>query len=225
MRGMAKRGFTLIELLVVIAVIAILAAVLFPVFVSARDSARRSRCLSNLKQIGGAINVYADDWNGFIYPRIYNEWWSGDVEYSQPATDFMTAYIRYTKNGARVYRCPNDGNNREPAAWQFHIGPGGIPDRISYLYMGRDIWAPRDPVTNKFRPRNITDKQKYVGAYGRQGWLMRDKDFVTPTGYLATVHGVAPVQWGTPGDADLQNVGSNVLLFDGSVSWRRWWDG
>lgn len=58
-----KRGFTLIELLVVIAIIAILAAILFPVFARARENARRTSCLSNLKQIGLAVMQYAQDYD------------------------------------------------------------------------------------------------------------------------------------------------------------------
>ena len=54
-----RYGFTLIELLVVIAIIAILAAILFPVFAQARESARQATCLSNMKQIGTASNVRA----------------------------------------------------------------------------------------------------------------------------------------------------------------------
>jgi len=57
-----RSGFTLIELLVVIAIIAILAAILFPVFARARESARRANCLSNLKQLGTAFQMYAQDW-------------------------------------------------------------------------------------------------------------------------------------------------------------------
>src|SRR5215467_6546992 len=60
--SMAKRrGFTLIELLVVIAIIAILAAILFPVFAQARESARKTTCLSNLKQLGIGMAMYASD--------------------------------------------------------------------------------------------------------------------------------------------------------------------
>ena len=56
-----QRGFTLIELLVVIAIISILAAILFPVFARARESARRTSCLSNLKQIGLGVMMYVQD--------------------------------------------------------------------------------------------------------------------------------------------------------------------
>ena len=58
-----RRGFTLIELLVVIAIIAILAAILFPVFAQARDSARQSACLSNMKQLGTALMLYGQDYD------------------------------------------------------------------------------------------------------------------------------------------------------------------
>ena len=57
------RGFTLIELLVVIAIIAILAAILFPVFAKARDKARQAVCMSNMKQIAMAASMYASDWD------------------------------------------------------------------------------------------------------------------------------------------------------------------
>src|SRR5213592_717459 len=62
-RILRDTGFTLIELLVVIAIIAVLAAILFPVFAQARDKARQAACLSNLKQIGLAIGLYNQDYD------------------------------------------------------------------------------------------------------------------------------------------------------------------
>ncbi len=65
-----RRGFTLIELLVVIAIIAILAAILFPVFAQAREKARAIKCLSEAKQLGLAIAQYEQDYDG-VFPL----WW------------------------------------------------------------------------------------------------------------------------------------------------------
>ncbi len=67
-----RRGFTLIELLVVIAIIAILAAILFPVFAQARAKARQASCLSNLRQIGLATGMYVQDYDETYYPHRWN---------------------------------------------------------------------------------------------------------------------------------------------------------
>src|SRR5580693_8308372 len=68
--AMKKTGFTLIELLVVIAIIAILAAILFPVFAAAREKARQTACASNLKQLGLAIAEYIQDYDEILPPVV-----------------------------------------------------------------------------------------------------------------------------------------------------------
>ena len=96
-----KRAFTLIELLVVIAIIAILAAILFPVFARARDAARGAACQSNQKQIALGFGMYVQDYDE-VYP-IYFYTVSG-VNFAWPG-----AINPYTKNG-QIFRCPNDPN-------------------------------------------------------------------------------------------------------------------
>ena len=84
---MKKNAFTLIELLVVIAIIAILAAILFPVFAQAREKARQTQCLSNAKQLGTALVMYTTDWDE-CYPCFY------------PAEHFDGSYDGYAPNYA-----------------------------------------------------------------------------------------------------------------------------
>ncbi|MFO7945306.1 MAG: prepilin-type N-terminal cleavage/methylation domain-containing protein [Armatimonadota bacterium] len=90
-----RRGFTLIELLVVIAIIAILAAILFPVFARAREKARQSNCLSNVKQITLGFLMYTEDYDEVA------------LFANNPATgvNWMEAIEPYTKNTG-IYICP-----------------------------------------------------------------------------------------------------------------------
>lgn len=110
MQTPAKSGFTLIELLVVIAIIAILAAILFPVFAQAREKARAISCLSNLKQGGTALAMYIQDYDE-VTPALGNghEWWS--------------CIYPYTKN-LDIYYCPD----RTDPGIDAHCQGWGSPD-------------------------------------------------------------------------------------------------
>src|SRR5688572_20792846 len=93
-----KRGFTLIELLVVIAIIAILAAILFPVFAQARESARKATCTSNMKQIGTAISMYMQDFDEWYPPSQFPS--------TDPSVSWPTMIFPYIKNEG-VFVCPS----------------------------------------------------------------------------------------------------------------------
>lgn len=113
-------GFTLVELLVVIGIIAVMAAILFPVFAQAREKARQATCLSNLRQIGAAWLMYAQDYDEVIAPKYYRDepgwmtWWGyyeADGDFRNEETPFKFDAGRgllqpYLKNTA-VTECPS----------------------------------------------------------------------------------------------------------------------
>jgi prepilin-type N-terminal cleavage/methylation domain-containing protein/prepilin-type processing-associated H-X9-DG protein len=100
----SRRGFTLIELLVVIAIIAILAAILFPVFAQAREKARQAVCLSNLKQVALGLHMYAQDYDETMPPDNTVADWGNPAVYAR-FPNFLSCLLPYTK-GRQVFSCP-----------------------------------------------------------------------------------------------------------------------
>jgi len=119
-----RRGFTLIELLVVIAIIAILAAILFPVFARAREAARTSSCLSNTKQLGTATAMYMQDYDGVSFRSPWN------AVGSLPWWDLLTPY---TKNRA-IGVCPSYSGGYN-ASYPSQLTPGNNNGRpFGYMW-------------------------------------------------------------------------------------------
>jgi prepilin-type N-terminal cleavage/methylation domain-containing protein/prepilin-type processing-associated H-X9-DG protein len=119
----ASRGFTLIELLVVIAIIAILAAILFPVFARARESARATQCKNNLKQWATAWTMYTQDYDEATAPFRY-----GGA--GTPALDWVAELQPYIKN-AGVLACPSASVRGNNYGYSFNAGisPSNTPGR------------------------------------------------------------------------------------------------
>ena len=137
-----RRGFTLIELLVVIAIIAILAAILFPVFARAREKARQASCTSNVKQIMLAVLMYAQDYDERLLLGIHrcavwpgptalaNGTWVDTAVYGGPKAfgHILEPYIKNTQ----IFVCPSGDPN--DACWshtyyypQYALAPGSAP--------------------------------------------------------------------------------------------------
>jgi prepilin-type N-terminal cleavage/methylation domain-containing protein/prepilin-type processing-associated H-X9-DG protein len=140
-----RRGFTLIELLVVIAIIAILAAILFPVFAQARAAARKTACLSNNKQIGLGLMMYAQDYDE-TFPFCAN---NSDVNI--PRVDWYDAVEPYIKVGAGVDPNPNPTFPRKQA--QFWICPDFKNNAIPM--------APGDPAPPAFAANTYDPARGY----------------------------------------------------------------
>jgi prepilin-type N-terminal cleavage/methylation domain-containing protein len=145
-----RRAFTLIELLVVIAIIAILAAILFPVFARAREAARKTTCISNLKQMGTATNMYIQDYDE-VYPVANQEAdrmpggqahsWNGSGGRFPHLVDVIQPYV---KNEA-MFKCPTDTNGVErdlPTPGWVRNNRGGSYGYRCYCFPGRTSNVP-----------------------------------------------------------------------------------
>ena len=119
----SRKAFTLVELLVVVAVLVALMGALFPLIAALREKGRQSQCLSNLAQLGKALHMYADDWNGYIPP--YNNSGTSSL---RPGHDALLAraFAPYVRD-PRIWFCPSD-----PYAGQGTVP--GVDSHFSHRY-------------------------------------------------------------------------------------------
>jgi len=195
-----RKGFTLIELLVVIAIIAILAAILFPVFARAREKARQTSCLSNVKQILLASLMYAQDYDemmpvGHIGPDPQND---------PRATIWFNIIQPYAKN-TQLYTCPSFKMTLAGANTPF---PGyGINACMECPWLDY-CWTPSVSLGQIQRPAEIlfiADAANWQACWATVGWANACKGQCDPTVRL-------------PGNTR-HNEGSNIGFCDGHAKW------
>jgi prepilin-type N-terminal cleavage/methylation domain-containing protein/prepilin-type processing-associated H-X9-DG protein len=201
-------GFTLIELLVVIAIIAILAAILFPVFAKAREKARTATCLSNCKQIGLGIMQYVQDYDEHFFAQPYN----GNAG---PGAGWFTD--PYVKN-SQIWRCPSDTINTGQLLTGVALGtaPGSYMNSsygYNQMWMGQNNGLALAAVNNP--------------AGGCMVWGAWNGCEVDWTGAFSRAEGASSAMGAWPGGAvpaaqtaNSHNGGGNFLFVDGHAKWQ-----
>ena len=215
-RKNVSKAFTLIELLVVIAIIAILAAILFPVFARARENARRSSCQSNLKQIGLGILQYVQDYDE-IYPITfinvdnagnYNPG-GGDGAWA----DVIQPYIK----SVQIYQCPSEEDGRAVTSPL----SGNYTDYWYNRYMGVTASSPTRLSQINFPTWVVIsgDGESAEAAYNVTGcstnpYGIQNTGGCSGPGFITAL---ASLQ-----GAERHFEGANYLFADGHVKWLKW---
>ncbi|MEI6500509.1 MAG: DUF1559 domain-containing protein [Armatimonadota bacterium] len=190
-----RKGFTLIELLVVIAIIAILAAILFPVFAKAREKARQTTCLSNMKQLGLGFMMYSQD-----YDETFPGWKiSGGCSGAGTAVMWKHVIFPYVKN-SQMYKCPS-------SMWSMNPTCGWYTAEANAMNLGTS-YGMSDCPDGGGGASVLTS-----GSIIRPAELMLIGEGATPWRPVSEALGC-----GTNGP-DVHNGGVNINFYDGHAKW------
>jgi prepilin-type N-terminal cleavage/methylation domain-containing protein/prepilin-type processing-associated H-X9-DG protein len=203
-RGLRVSAFTLIELLVVIAIIAILAAILFPVFAKARDRAKQTTCVSNLKQLGLAVSQFADDHEEVLPQATFLFNCTPSLPTALP--NVLNAYAK----SPDIFRCPADGANRRFSTT--------LPDVFwkaygqSYAYRSHD---PADVTPRSDWQAHFSDIWR-TWRGGRRTTEFRNATTIGLASDTNPWHRILGTDVSNPNNA--AQAGYNVLFMDGHVT-------
>ena len=202
----SKRGFTLIELLVVIAIIAILAAILFPVFAKAREAARQSSCNSNVRQLTTSVLMYVQDYDESLP--------AANCDGLSTGQDWNISCQPYMKN-VGIYKCPSQtptiGMLITPgAANPCGGGRPNLPTGFSEHRVNYGFNLVR-PLASLASINQVSSQFMLMEAANPWAWTMLNEN------------GTAQANTYVPGTgySDRHNVGANVSFMDGHVKWFR----
>jgi len=192
-----RKGFTLIELLVVIAIIAILAAILFPVFMKAKEHANQTTCCGNMSQLWKAFRMYVDDYGRMPFVRVhgapYFPNWCGSTTFGGGPLPVLSkgSLWRYVR-GPGTYLCPSDKN--VPALWF-----GGVRNYPCSYSVNNTLCASKiDSIPSPMA-------RKGVMFLHESRETINDGDFNIGVDKIANVH----------------YDGTTVMYLDGHAKWRK----